>query len=145
MQFSISLFALALGFVLGLATLSGCHTTSHSFGLQSNWLGDDHRIDEPQGVDLSVTDSMVRDVRVPIGPFTVAWQGLSRNQGQIVITHKSRGQEPLWSTLAGRTFLEAGLEAFAALPDAAAFLDTLSRRERELASALFAGHEAALC
>lgn len=44
-----------------------------------------------------------------------------------------------------QAFLEAGLEAFAALPDAAAFLDTLSRRERELASALFAGHEAALC
>lgn len=44
-----------------------------------------------------------------------------------------------------QAFLEVGLEAFASLPDAAAFLDTVSRRERELATALFSGHEAALC
>lgn len=44
-----------------------------------------------------------------------------------------------------QAFLEAGLDAFAQLPDASAFLDTVSRRERELAAALFAGHEAALC
>lgn len=42
-------------------------------------------------------------------------------------------------------FLEAGLDAFAQLPSAAEFLDTVSRRERELAAALFAGHEEALC
>lgn len=42
-------------------------------------------------------------------------------------------------------FLEEGLDAFARLPDAPAFLQTVSRRERELASALFAGRETALC
>jgi alpha-glucosidase len=111
MRFSISLSVLALCFVLSLAALSGCQSTSHSFGLQSDWLGDDHIIDEPQGADLSVAASMARDVRTPIGPFTVAWQGVSPKQGKIVITHKSRGQEPLWATVPGRTFIEAGLGA----------------------------------
>jgi len=43
-----------------------------------------------------------------------------------------------------QAFLERGLEAFARLPSAAEFLATVSRRERELATALFAGHEDAL-
>lgn len=44
-----------------------------------------------------------------------------------------------------QAFLETGLDAFARLPSAAEFLDTVSRRERELARALFAGHEEAVC
>ena len=44
-----------------------------------------------------------------------------------------------------QAFLETGLDAFARLPCAAEFLDTVSRRERELARALFAGHEEAVC
>jgi hypothetical protein len=44
-----------------------------------------------------------------------------------------------------QAFLESGLEAFAALPSAAQFLETVSRRERELAAALYAGHELAMC
>jgi hypothetical protein len=42
-----------------------------------------------------------------------------------------------------QAFLETGLNAFAALPSAAQFLETISRRERELAAALYAGHEVA--
>lgn len=42
-------------------------------------------------------------------------------------------------------FLETGLAAFAALPSATEFLHTVSRRERELAAALYTGLEEALC
>jgi hypothetical protein len=44
-----------------------------------------------------------------------------------------------------QAFLEAGLFAFAQLPSAPEFLGTISRRERELAAALFAGQQAVLC
>jgi hypothetical protein len=44
-----------------------------------------------------------------------------------------------------QAFLEAGLDAFARLPSVTEFLETVSRRERELASALYAGHEEAVC
>lgn len=44
-----------------------------------------------------------------------------------------------------QAFLEAGLSAFGQLPSAREFLDTISRRERELAAALFAGQEEVLC
>ncbi|MFM7533628.1 MAG: FFLEELY motif protein [Rubrivivax sp.] len=44
-----------------------------------------------------------------------------------------------------QAFLEAGLDAFASLPSAADFLDTVSRRERALAAELFAGCEATTC
>jgi hypothetical protein len=38
-----------------------------------------------------------------------------------------------------QAFLEAGLEAFATLPNAQEFLDTISRRERAWMTALFEG------
>lgn len=44
-----------------------------------------------------------------------------------------------------QAFLERGLDAFAALPSAHAFIETVSRRERALASELYEGREEALC
>jgi hypothetical protein len=44
-----------------------------------------------------------------------------------------------------QAFLERGLDAFAALPSAHAFIETVSQRERALASELYDGREEALC
>ena len=103
MRFPLSLFVLSFGFVYG------CHVRTHSFALESDWVGDDHVIEQTEGAALSLGESLAHDWRVPLGPFTVDWRGAAQGNGQITVTHRSRGDQPIWATVPGRTFLEAGV------------------------------------
>lgn len=96
-------------FLVLLLSLSGCQVMAKSFGIKPGFLKEQNTSDAVEATSLRVSRPALADFRFSLGQFMISWTGAAVGQGQLKIMHPERGADPIWMTVPGRTFVEAGL------------------------------------
>ena len=101
---------LGAGLLAGmLASVTGCQLLARVTGQTSELATDDSAPLGAESASLKILDQASTDLTMPLGSFVVTWRGAASGRGVIKITNSLHGDDPVWATIPGRTFIEAGL------------------------------------